>query len=388
MLKRGLLFVLFFILTSCSGEKGDFGRVKGTDFELQKCKYSALEDWEDDDFEGFDSAVKTVCESIIKNPNTKLKSNRIEFSLKEYKKHCRKILNIKDADDLKEYIEDNFIPYAVNVYGKKDGKFTSYYEAEIKASYIKDDRYKYPIYGKPHDFVEVNLKDFDKSLPNQRLIGRVSNGKLIKYYTREEIEKGLLDAPVILWGDNPVDIYIMQIQGAAVATLPDGKEIRVGYADNNGHKFRGIGSILLENGEIKPKDASMPKIREWLDSNGKKAHRNMLLNDRYIFHKIVDATGPLGAMGLPLTAGRSLAVDKEYIPLGAILWLETKSPTGDDINKAVMAMDVGGAIKGGIRGDYFWGHGENAFEFAGRMNSSGRYFILIPEDAELVVYGR
>jgi membrane-bound lytic murein transglycosylase A len=120
----------------------------------------------------------------------------------------------------------------------------------------------YPIYGKPNDLVEINLRDFDSSLPNQRLVGRVENGKLVKYYTRKEIDEGFIDAPVILWGDNQVDIYLMQIQGAAVATLDDGSKIRVGYADNNGHKFRGIGSILLERGLIEPKDASMVKIRE------------------------------------------------------------------------------------------------------------------------------
>ena len=217
------------------------------------------------------------------------------------------------------------------------------------------------------------------------MVGRVENGKLVKYYTRKEIDEGWLDAPVILWGDNPVDIYLMQIQGAAVATLDDGRKIRVGYADNNGHKFRGIGSILLEKGLIEPKDASMVKIREWLEDNGNKAKKNMLLNDRFIFHKIVDAEGPIGAMGLPLFAGRSMAVDRDFIPLGTMLWLETDSPDGK-IKKLVMAEDVGSAIKGAIRGDYFWGHGDEALEYAGKMNAKGRYYVILPKNTEVKVY--
>ena len=178
----------------------------------------------------------------------------------------------------------------------------------------------------------------------------------------------------------------MQIQGAAVATLPGGEEIRVGYADNNGHSFRGIGSILLEKGLIKPGETSMSKIRDWLQQNGSTAKKNMLLNDRYIFHKIVKADGPIGAMGLPLVAGRSLAVDRQYIPLGSIMWLETTAPDGKPLNRLVMAEDVGGAIKGGVRGDYFWGHGEEALEQAGKMNSSGRYFILLPKGTEVKIH--
>ena len=386
MLKRGLIFLLILFLTSC--KSGDFDSIKGKQFEIRRTKFSRLNDWDDDDFELFDNAIKTVCESILKNPNNKLKSDKIEYSIKEYKHHCSKIIKMHDVDDIKEYVEDNFVPYGVYNWGNDVGKFTSYYEAEIRASYNKGGDYIYPIYGRPDDLVEVNIRDFDASLPNLRLLGRVKNGKLVKYYTRREIENSDFEAPVVLWGDNLVDIYLMQIQGAAVATLPNGEQIRVGYADNNGHKFKGIGSILLEKGLIKPQDASMPKIRKWLEKNGKKAISNMQLNDRFIFHKIVEAEGPLGAMGLPLTAGRSMAVDRSYIPLGSMLWLETRAPNGKEINKAIMAMDVGSAIKGAIRGDYFWGHGEEAFEYAGKMNSSGKYYILIPKGAEIIVYDR
>lgn len=356
-------------------------------FELQKSSFSALKGWEKENIGTFGRALKDVCSVIIQKTQKKIKSEYVEYSLDVYQKHCRNIAGLENGA-LKIYIEKNFEPYAVVVNGAADGKFTSYYEAELRANYERGGKYQYPIYGKPNDLIEVNLRDFDSSLPNQRLVGRVKDGKLVKYYTRKEVDEGKPDAPVILWGDNPVDIYIMQIQGAAVATLPDGKQVRVGYADNNGHRFRGIGSILLDKGLIKPGEASMPKIKQWLNANGDSAKKNMLLNDRYIFHKIVEADGPIGAMGLPLIAGRSMAVDKDYIPLGSIMWLETTGPDKENINKLVMAEDVGSAIKGGVRGDYFWGHGEEAFDCAGRMNSKGRYFILLPKNAEVNINGR
>jgi len=385
MLKRVLLLIVILFFSSCRKENPEVVSIESQQFELQKSSFSDLNNWKNEDLYSFDKALKDVCGIVLKKGAKTLQSGHIEYPLDVYKKHCRKIAALDKNEALKKYIENNFVPYLVRVNAQTEGKFTSYYEAELRASYERGGKYQYPIYGKPKDLVEINLRDFDSSLPNQRLVGRVKNGKLVKYYTRKEVDEGKLDAPVILWGDDLVDIYIMQIQGAAVATLPDGKQIRVGYADNNGHRFRGIGSILLEKGLIKPKDASMSKIRQWLKDNGESAKKNMLLNDRYIFHKIVEADGPIGAMGLPLVAGRSIAVDKEYIPLGSIMWLETKGPDNELINKLVMAEDVGSAIKGGIRGDYFWGHGEEALNCAGRMNSKGRYFILLPKDAEVRV---
>ena len=220
---------------------------------------------------------------------------------------------------------------------------------------------------------------FDKSLPNRRLLGRIEGSKLIPYHTRAEIEQKIIDAPVILWGNDAVDIYLMQIQGSAIALLDDGSSVRIKYADNNGHNFVGIGSILLKKGLLKPGQASMDKIRDWLKENPQIAKANMSENPRYIFHAFSDAEGPIGALGVPLVAGRSLAVDETNIPLGALLWLETTGPNKEKIEKLVIAQDIGGAIKGIVRGDYFWGHGEQALLSAGKMNSTGQYYILLPK---------
>lgn len=386
MLRRVLVFVCCLGLFSCSSDRVEM-KTREFGFSLNKTTFSSLNNWHKDDLDLFDKTIKSVCAKVLATKDDKLKSNYFEYSLKDYKKHCLNIKKIENNLELKEYIKENFVPYAVVFNGNEFGKFTSYYEAEIRANFVKDKKYKYPIYGKPNDLIEFNLKDFDKSLPNKRFVGRVEDGRLVKYYSRRDIDFSGIDAPVILWGDSVVDIYIMQIQGAAVAVLPDGKRVRVGYADNNGHNFRGIGSILLEKGLIKPKDASMDKIRKWLNKKGDVAIKNMQLNDRYIFHKIVEAEGPIGAMGVPLYAGRGLAVDRDYIPLGTILWLETDSPIGK-INKLVVAEDVGSAIKGAVRGDYFWGSGEEALKYAGKMNAKGKYFVILPKKSKVVVYDR
>ena len=176
----------------------------------------------------------------------------------------------------------------------------------------------------------------------------------------------------------------MQIQGSAVAQMEDGSKIRIGYADNNGRQFKGIGSILLEEKLIKPGQASMGKIKKWLKENPEKAVAPMNKNERYVFHRLINSEGPIGAQGVSLTAGRSLAVDRKYIPLGALLWLETNGPDKEEIHKLVIAQDIGGAIKGGVRGDYFWGSGDDdVLEKAGKMHAKGKYYILLPKDAKV-----
>ena len=356
--------------------------------EVLPTTFGALVNWKNDDMSQAIRAFADSCAKISGEKGEYLSNAMVKIKTADYQAICRDFAarGILSADDFRAFLEKNFIPALVVGNGSEIGKFTSYYESSLNASYHKSDKYKYPIYGRPNDLIEFNVKDFDETQPSKRYVGRVKGQKLVPYYTRAEIEGGAGDAPVLLWGDDPVDIYVMQIQGSAVADLDDGRKVRVGYADNNGHAFMGIGSILLCKGLIKPGEASMGKIKKWLKKNGQLALDNMAENKRYVFHRLVDAEGPIGAQGVPLRAGRSLAVDRKYIPLGALLWLETTGPDGEPINKLVMAEDVGSAIKGGIRGDYFWGHGEEALESAGRMNSVGRYFILIPDDAEVKVY--
>lgn len=354
---------------------------------LTKVKFDQLKGWNADNFAEVIPVFAKNCKKISSLKGEFIYNSAIKIKTADYKKICRNFAdkNISDGKRMKKFIESEFVPYAVMNEKNPLGKFTSYYEATINASFEKSAKYRYPVYGKPQDLVEINLHEFDKTLPNLRLVGRVESGKFIPYFKRKEIEKNGVNAPVLMWGDDLVDIHFMQIQGSAIAVMDDGSEIRIGFADSNGRKFKGIGSILLEKGLLKPGETSMPKIREWLRKHPQRAAEELAENERFIFQRLVESDGPVGALGVSLTAGRSMAVDNRYVPLGAMLWLDTVDPDNDKIEKIVFAQDIGSAIKGVVRGDYFWGHGEEALQEAGRMNSQGRYYLLAPKYSKIKV---
>lgn len=358
--------------------------------KLIKTTFEDLAGWKNDEISSdinIEKAFVDSCNKIEVEKNEFMSNSIIKIPTEKYKILCKEYKLSQKKYDFKTFIENNFVPYLVTENGVETGKFTSYYESRVNASFNKSAKYKYPIHGKPKDLIEIRLKDFDETLPSKVLIGRVKNNKVIKYYTRAEIYNKEIDAPVILWADSFIDIYVMQIQGSAVAHLDNGQDIRIGYAESNGFPFKGIGSILLGKGLLKSGEASMGNIKKWLEKNGDVAVENMLENERYIFHRIVDADGPVGAQGVPLRAGRSMAVDRAYIPLGSLIWLETTGPDKEKIEKLVVAQDIGSAIKGAVRGDYFWGSGnDEILDKAGRMNSQGRYFILVPKNVVMDDY--
>lgn len=387
-MRRKLLhiFVLLGLLASCGKEEEKTVPVVEAEkptLELRKADFSELKNWSKDKTEEAYHTFQLSCDKIKNLKKEYIAEAQIKIPAKDYQDICQKFAKIKD-NEFKKFLEQNMTPYLVTYEGNEVGKFTSYYESALQASHNKSDKYRFPIYGKPLDLIEFNPQDFDKSLPAKRLLGRVEKQKLIPYYTRDEIVRQGVNAPVVLWASSYVDIYVMQIQGSAVAELDDGQKVRIGFADTNGREFRGIGSILLEKGLIKPGQASMGKIKKWLEENGELAIGPMNENQRYIFHRLIEADGPIGAQGVPLTAGRSLAVDRSFVPLGSLLWLETTGPNLEKIEKLVVAQDIGGAIKGAVRGDYFWGSGgDEILEMAGKMNAQGRYFILLPKTIEV-----
>lgn len=384
---KKIILLLVFLLTACPQKKEPKPQELSTPSvakaELQIAEFDELEGWRKDSLIEMLPTLQSNCRRIMKTTGDQLGNSVIKIDAKLYRQICQVFEKQKFStdDELRQFLEKNFRPFLVLNDGNADGKFTSYYESQIRASFQKHGKYIYPVYGRPKDLIEINLKDFDETLPAKRLVGRIEKQKMIPYYERADIENKGIDAPVLMWADNLIDVHVMQIQGSAVAHMDNGKNIRIGYADNNGLPFRGIGSILLDSKVLPQGKANMIEIKKWLNENPKSAQLYMQKNRRYIFHRINNESGPLGAFGVPLQGGRSLAVDKDIIPLGSLLWLSTTVPNNIEINKLVAAQDIGSAIKGVVRGDYFWGSGgDDILEIAGSMNSVGHYFILIPRE--------
>ncbi len=313
---------------------------------------------------------------------------------------CAALDAVTDEQSLRAVLTAHFSAYSVAAVvdgtSSTQGTFTGYYESDLKGSLTRGGIYQTPIYGPPRNLVTVNLQDFAENADPPpmgspaSIVGRVvaqeSGSQLKPYYSRAEIDAAgaiASDADVIVWAEDPVDVHILHIQGSGRVTLPDGHLIRIGFAGHNGLAFRGIGGILLKAGVLKPGQGSMISVRDWLRRHPEQAAEYMNMNARYIFFRRLDPAqtedGPIGAFGVSLTPMRSIAVDPRFIPLGVPVWLDTSDPDGVPLQRLVSAQDVGSAIKGTVRGDFFWGHGSEAFAKAGRMKSDGQYFVFIPK---------
>ncbi len=291
-----------------------------------------------------------------------------------------------DAAGARAFFEQRFQPHeARQEDGSVEGLVTGYYEPLLKGDRVRTERARYPLYAAPDDLVAVELASVYPELRNLRLRGRLVGKKVVPYPSRGEItaggDNGGFRGTPIAWAEDPVELFFLQIQGSGRIELPDGSHLRVGYADQNGHPYRSIGKLLVERGELRLEEASMQGIKNWGAKNPDKLPELLASNPSYVFFReLPDGTeGPLGALGVPLTGGRSIAVDPRFIPLGAPVFLATTEPNSPvPLNRLVMAQDTGGAIRGGVRADFFWGFGASAGERAGRMKQRGRMWVLLP----------
>ncbi len=297
---------------------------------------------------------------------------------------CTQADGMKNPDNqaLHSFFESAFIPYQVfNPDGSTQGLITGYYEPRLFGSHVKTERFRYPLYAEPDDMLDVELGDVYPQLKGMRLRGRLDGRRVVPYYSRAEIDDGKGMQNVLFWVDDEVDLFFLQIQGSGRIELPDGQLVKVGYADQNGRPYVSIGKKLVDMGELTLDQASMQGIRQWGEKNPDKLKWLLEQNPSYVFFRTLPGglTAPLGALGVPLTDAYSLAVDPHTIPLGFPVFLSTTYPNEQaPLNRLMLAQDTGGAIRGAVRADFFWGYGDEAGKEAGRMKQKGQMWVLFP----------
>ena len=288
----------------------------------------------------------------------------------------------------RQFFESTFAAYAlISSESGDSGLITGYYEPIISGSRTPSSANPYPIHGVPEDLIVVELAATNPETRNLRLRGRIQGRRLVPYASRAEIESRAMGfaAPAIAWTADPVELFFLQIQGSGQVRLENGERIRVGYADQNGHPYRSLGRHLIERGELSLEQASMQGIKAWAAANPQKLQEALNANPSYVFFRELPATdGPIGALGTSLTAQYSLAVDRRYVPLGAPVYLATTWPlSAEPLERLMAAQDTGGAIRGAVRADFFWGTGAEAGTLAGRMRQRGRMWLLWPRGEPL-----
>jgi len=356
---------------------------------LTKASFSRLPGWEKDDHKQALRVLQRSCAVIAKRDPNKpfskvmLQSGKVE----DWQKICLASsgLEKKGASEARKFFEFWFEPYHVYNNSNPNGLFTGYYLPKLKCNLKRSKRYAFPIYAIPDDWVKVDLGLFDTSLNGRTFVGQVRDHKLYRYPERKAIARGAINkkAKVIAWCDDKIDVAFSHIQGSALVELPNKKQFLIGYEGSNGRSYTALSKVLIKDNQMTKQNSSMQDIRAWFLENPEKTESVLDKNASYVFFRILENSDPLGSQQVPLTPERSLAVDKRYIPLGVPIWLDTVVPdeaTQDfaTFRRLLIAQDTGGAIRGIVRGDVYWGAGDRATFIAGHMKSRGEYWILLP----------
>lgn len=362
---------------------------------LVKSNFSRLQNWQQSDQTQALIAFQHSCSEILKrDPDSAFSYLTQSRKTKDWQAICLAANKITSPDSLtaRQFFENWFEPYYVLNNLNSHGLFTGYYLPVLQASLHKDQVYSTPIYSLPRDLIRVNLGLFRPEFAGKYIVGQLNNNTLMPYPDRAAINNGAIksSADVIAWDNNIIDLFYAQIQGCAIVQLPNHHQFIIDYAGDNGHQYTAIGKVLIENKTITKQDASLQTIRAWLLQHPYQVN-DVLNNDAsYVFFKILESGSPTGKEGVPLTPQGSLAIDNQYIPLGVPIWIDTVIPHNNPTINLIpyqhllIAQDVGGAIKGIIRGDIYWGAGDNAEFIAGHLKSPGEYWMLLPRKKNVV----
>ena len=342
--------------------------------QLVPATYAALPGWDRDDVRAAWPAFMSSCGVLVKKA--------------DWKEVCTIARSVNGGDEqaVRGFFEAFLVPNQVIAPdGASDGLITGYYEPLLHGARKKGGPYQTPLYKVPDDLITVDLASVYPELKGMRLRGRLVGKKVVPYSTRAEIDSADAPGKELLWVDDAVEAFFLQVQGSGRVELTDTREtVRVAYADQNGHPYKSIGRYLVEKGELTLEQASAQGIKAWIAAHPEREQELFNANPSYVFFKeerLPDPrVGPKGALGVALTPQRSVAIDASQLPLGAPLFLSTTQPNSDiPMQRLVMAQDTGGAIRGAIRVDFFFGFGAEASENAGRMKQRGSVWVLLPK---------
>jgi membrane-bound lytic murein transglycosylase A len=366
--------------------------------ELTATRFSALQGWRTGDAANGLEAFRRSCMVLQQIPaDVELGGAGYAGTAGQWSEVCQRAIDLSTPtpDAARAFFECAFVPYRVSK--GEEGLFTGYYEPELRGSRIRHGAYQTPLYGVPPDLVSIGSAIFRDTAAGQNLAGRMMatlmsmmlvNDRFIPYPTRTEIERDGLPATPLFYVDDPIDAFFLQVQGSGRVALDDGTVVRAAYAGQNGQPYTAIGAVLIERGELTSEQVSLQSIRAWLLDHPVEAKEVMDANASYVFFSeqpIGDpALGAIGAENVPLTPEASLAVDRSVHALGVPAWLEASAPDPDParpdrrFDALLVMQDTGGAIRGVVRGDVYWGFGAAAGLTAGRMKHSGRLTVLLP----------
>ena len=354
---------------------------------MKKVSFQQLPGWKRDDHAAAFRAFLRSCKSVVgKSPTARKRSSTLLSEV------CRKASLMGgriSQSEARKFFERHFTPYKV-VSPKPTGLLTGYYEPLLNGSRKPDKRFNIPILRRPDDLVNLVGETLRGSSGVKLTHARKTDKGLVPYYTRAEIERGALKSKglEILYLDDPVDAFFLHVQGSGRIRLRDGTKIRIGYDGKNGYRYTSIGGVLVEKGEVSWDNLTLSSLRKWLERDPEQAKQILWQNKSYIFFRehgsAKKLSGPLGASEIPLTTGRSLAVDAGYHALGVPIYVTSPSlrhgggSGSGGFKRLMIAQDVGSAIKGAVRGDIYFGSGKKAGALAGRTKHSGTFTVLLP----------
>jgi membrane-bound lytic murein transglycosylase A len=377
-------FLLALALASCAGKPPAPTPEQPARLVLAPARFAELPGWNADRHAEALPALRRTCTRLARLADTQtIGTDALAGRVADWRGVCAGAQTVS-AMAAREFFETNFRPFALANNAEPAGLFTGYYEPELRGSLTRTPRHSIPLYGRPDDLVTVDLGAFREELRGQRIAGRVDGGVLRPYEPRARIVDGALGSrgkPVV-WVDDATEAFFLEVQGSGRVVLEDGRILRVGFAAQNGHPYVPIGRTLIERGAIARENVSMQSIKAWLAANPAEAAAIRNSNPSYVFFRLLEGDGPLGSEGVALTPGRSLAVDRNFLPMGVPVFLDADDPLDPAarVQRLLMAQDTGGAIRGPVRGDVFWGAGRDAEERAGRMRSTGRAWLLLPRE--------